>query len=222
MSATTVPVRMELGRRFPVSPSEGFDYIADLANWPEYWPRLVRIDPGSRWREPGDRTRLSLRMLGRTIELEMTLERFEPHRLVEYRSRQRGLPPVAHERHFTEVDGGFEFRIVIEYAPRRRLRGILDRVLVRRAAKRAMRETMDNLERRFAARTASSEPSAPGHAPDDLDGVVLLHSRDAPDARLEVIAHASHHPSLEQPDAFNRLLLEFLAQTANPHARRSG
>jgi pimeloyl-ACP methyl ester carboxylesterase len=32
-----------------------------------------------------------------------------------------------------------------------------------------------------------------------------------PNARLRVIANASHHPSLEQPEAFNRLLLEFVA-----------
>ncbi len=40
---------------------------------------------------------------------------------------------------------------------------------------------------------------------------------DMPDASparrptREVIANASHHPSLEQPEAFNRLLLEFVA-----------
>jgi hypothetical protein len=96
-------------------------------------------------------------MLGRTVELDMTLERIEPHRLVEYRSEQRGLPPAAHERHFTEADGGFEFRIVIEYAPRRGVRGIFDRVLFRRATERAMRETMDNLDRRF---TDARSPAA--------------------------------------------------------------
>jgi pimeloyl-ACP methyl ester carboxylesterase len=33
--------------------------------------------------------------------------------------------------------------------------------------------------------------------------------------RLElVIAHASHNPSLAQPDSFNRLLLDRLAQSA--------
>jgi len=35
-----------------------------------------------------------------------------------------------------------------------------------------------------------------------------------------VIANASHHPSLEQPEAFNRLLLEFVAQGANTPAGR--
>jgi uncharacterized protein YndB with AHSA1/START domain len=150
------PVRLELARRFAVSPREGFAYITDLTNWPEYWPRLVGIEPGSRWRVPGDQTRVSLRMLGRTIELEMTLDRIEPDRLVEYRSEQRGLPPAAHERHFAEADGGFEFRIVIEYTPRWGIRGIVDRILFRRATERAMRETLDNLTRRFEHRKARS------------------------------------------------------------------
>jgi ATP/maltotriose-dependent transcriptional regulator MalT len=39
----SVPVRLELDHRFPVSLREGFEYITDLTNWPEYWPRLVRI-----------------------------------------------------------------------------------------------------------------------------------------------------------------------------------
>jgi pimeloyl-ACP methyl ester carboxylesterase len=46
---------------------------------------------------------------------------------------------------------------------------------------------------------------------DDLKTIAQRIAREAPDARLEIVANASHHPSLEQPDAFNRLLLEFLA-----------
>ena len=65
--------RIEVETRFDVSLRDGFDYITDPANWPEYWPDLVRIEPGSSWREPGDRARLVLRLLGRPIELEMTL-----------------------------------------------------------------------------------------------------------------------------------------------------
>jgi 3-oxoadipate enol-lactonase len=45
---------------------------------------------------------------------------------------------------------------------------------------------------------------------EDLHAIAHRIAREAPSARLEVIAHASHHPSLEQPEAFNRLLLQFL------------
>jgi 3-oxoadipate enol-lactonase len=39
-------------------------------------------------------------------------------------------------------------------------------------------------------------------------------AREAPNARLEVVPGAKHLPSLECPDVFDRLLLEFLAPTA--------
>ena len=49
----TVAVRIELERRLPIGVHDGFDYITDPGNWPEYWPRLVRIASARRWREPG-------------------------------------------------------------------------------------------------------------------------------------------------------------------------
>jgi uncharacterized protein YndB with AHSA1/START domain len=142
-------VRIEVESRFGVSPHEGFGYITDPANWPEYWPDLVRIEPGSRWREPGDRTRLVLRLLGRPVELEMTLRRLVPDRVVVYTSAQRGLPDAHHERHFADDGGGLGYRIVVTYEARAGWRGFLDRTLVRLAIERAARRTIANLHRRF-------------------------------------------------------------------------
>jgi Polyketide cyclase / dehydrase and lipid transport len=142
-------VRIEVEHRFGVSVREGFDYITEPANWPAYWPRFVRLDPGSRWRAPGDRARITLRMLAREVDLEMTLARFEYSRVVEYTSEQRGLPAARHWRHFHEADDGFAYRIVIEYSPRAGWRGLLDRTLVRHAITDTARETMRNLEGRF-------------------------------------------------------------------------
>ena len=142
-------IRIRVERRFEVSVREGFDYITEPANWPAYWPRFVRFDPASRWRDRGDRARLTLRMLGRDVELDMTLARREPCRVVEYTSEQRGLPAARHWRHFDEADGDLAYRIVIEYPPRAGWRGVLDRTLVRAAIARTARETMDNHQRRF-------------------------------------------------------------------------
>jgi uncharacterized protein YndB with AHSA1/START domain len=156
-------VRIEVERQFEVSVQEGFDYITDPANWPQYWPRFVRLDPDSRWGEPGDRARLTLRMLRREVELEMTLARVEPRRVVEYTSEQRGLPAARHWRHFDEAGGSLAYRIVIEYSPRTGWRGLLDRTVVRQATTRTARTTMANLERRFREqRRATDDPvSAP-------------------------------------------------------------
>jgi Polyketide cyclase / dehydrase and lipid transport len=142
-------VRIEVEHRFAISIDEGFDYITEPANWPAYWPRFVRLDPGTPWRTPGDRARLTLRILAREVALEMTLTRFEHGRVVEYTSEQRGLPAARHWRHFQETDGGFAYRIVIEYFPRAGWSGLLDRTLVRQAVTDTARETIRNLEDRF-------------------------------------------------------------------------
>jgi Polyketide cyclase / dehydrase and lipid transport len=145
-------VRVELAHHFHIGLREGFDYITDLRNWHQYWPDLVRIEPGSRWSDPGDQARLVLRLLGRETELSMTLGRIEPYRLVEYTSVQRGLPEARHERHFIDDGhGGLDYRLVVEYLPRRGLRGLFDRVLLKRAVMRAMLKTVSNLETRFAS-----------------------------------------------------------------------
>lgn len=148
------PIRIEVERRLPVSVHDGFDYITDPANWPEYWPRLVRITSATRWREPGDRACLVLRMLRREVELEMKLVRVEPYRLVEYTSEQRGLPTARHWRHFEWTDGELAYRIAVEYQPRPRWRRLFDKLLVRRAIERTLRETMANLELRFRERSS--------------------------------------------------------------------
>ena len=142
-------VRIDVEHQFGVSVQEGFDYMTEPANWPMYWPRFVCLDPESRWRAPGDRAHLTLRILARDVDLEMMLARLEPYRMVEYTSEQRGLPAARHWRHFQDADGGFTYRIVIEYFPRAGWRGLLDRMLVRQAITQTARETIRNLECRF-------------------------------------------------------------------------
>jgi hypothetical protein len=145
-------IRIEAQRRFPVSLREGFEYITNPANWPAYWPRLVRMAPGMRWREPGDRASVTLRLLGRDVELQMTLAQMTPYQVVEYTSEQRGLPTVRHVRRFAEADGGLAYQIVVEYQPRHGWRRLFDRFLVRRAIRRSVQETIANLERCFQQR----------------------------------------------------------------------
>jgi hypothetical protein len=139
-------MRLEVEHRFAISQRAGFDYITDPDNWPAYWPGFVRIEPGSRWSAPGDVTRIVVRLLGRTVPLEMTLRRFEPPRYVEYTTTQPGMPDARHERVFDDVGGGLRFRIAIEYLPR----GVFDRLIVRRGVLRAMRRTVANLDAVFS------------------------------------------------------------------------
>ena len=142
-------MRLEMRHRFAVPLRGGFDYIVEPRNWPQYWPGLVRVQAGSQWRAPGDRARVVMRLLGRSVELEMTLRTFDPYRLVEYVSVQRGLPDARHERGFAAVGDGFEYRLAVEFEPRAGLRGTFDRQLVRRAVARTMRRTIANLDVRL-------------------------------------------------------------------------
>ena len=145
----TAQIRIAVEQHLPVSVRDGFDYITDPVNWPEYWPRLVRVESATRWREPGDRACVVQRILGREVELDMTLVRIEPYRLVEYTSKQRGLPTARHWRHFDQTGDELAYRIAVEYRPRPGWRSLFDRFLVRRAVERTLRETLSNLERRF-------------------------------------------------------------------------
>lgn len=144
-------VRVEASHRFDVPLEEGFAYITDIKNWPEFWPGFVRLDPASRWGQAGDTARLVTSLLGREVELTMSVERFEPNRLVTYRSTQRGLPDVYHERRFDRDGDGFLYGLVVEYEPRSGLRGLYDRSLLRLGIRRAFRRTFVELERELEA-----------------------------------------------------------------------
>lgn len=145
-------MRVEREHRFDVPLAAGFEYVTDIANWPSYWPGIVRVEPGSRWAAPGDEARIVVELLGRQVELRMALRRFEPNRLVEYDSAQDGLPDARHERHFDPDGEGFRYRLVVEYEPRGGLKGLYDRVLVRRGIDGALQRTIANLERTLPTR----------------------------------------------------------------------
>jgi hypothetical protein len=143
--------RVEAAHRFDVSVERGFAFITDTANWPRFWPGYVRLEEGSRWGAAGDKARLVTRMLGRERLLTMTVATSEPNRLVTYTSTQPGLPDASHERHFEPDDGGFTYRLVVEYQPRAGIAGLFDRILLARGIRRAFQRTFLALERELAS-----------------------------------------------------------------------
>lgn len=125
-----------------------------MKHWAAYWPDFVRIqDPDTaQWGRRGDAVTIVLKLLNRERALNMKLEEFQKDRLVTYLSHQTGLPDARHERHFKEVPGGFEYRLVVAFEPRRGLTGLMDRLLVKRAIARALRKTIENPDRAFKER----------------------------------------------------------------------
>lgn len=148
-------VRVELAHRYDVPVERGFAFITNTVNWPKFWPGFVRLEPGSLWGAAGDTARLVTRLLGRDRELAMTVEAFEPNRLVTYTSTQSGLPDAYHERHFEPDGDGFVYRLVVQYEPRSRIGGLFDRVLLARGIRRAFESTFADLEREFSAAAPS-------------------------------------------------------------------
>lgn len=144
-------IRIEREHRFAVPVEAGFAFITDMANWPLYWPGFVRLEPGSRWSAAGDEALIVVRLLGRKVALRMTLGRFDQNRLVEYESTQSGAPDAHHERHFAPAEGGFHYRIVVEYRPRAGLRGLYDALLLRRGVARAIQKTFANLDAKLSS-----------------------------------------------------------------------
>jgi Polyketide cyclase / dehydrase and lipid transport len=144
-------MRVEADHRFAIPVERGFTFITDTSNWSKFWPGYVRLEEGSSWGAAGDTARLVTRLLGRDRLLTMTIATFEPNRIVTYTSAQPGLPEASHERRFEAGDGGFVYRLAVEYAPRSGLVGLFDRFLLARAIRRAFRRTFAALEREFAS-----------------------------------------------------------------------
>jgi uncharacterized protein YndB with AHSA1/START domain len=143
--------RVEAARRYAVPVERGFAFVTDPVNWPRFWPGYIRLEDGSRWAAQGDVARLTTRLFGRERTLTMTITAFEPGRLVSYTSTQSGLPDAYHERRFESDEGGFLYRIVVEYEPRGGIAGLSDRVLLPRGIRRALRHTLAAVGRSIEA-----------------------------------------------------------------------
>lgn len=143
--------RVELTHTFPVAVGDAFAYITDTKNWNEFFPNFVRLhDPtNAKWDTPGDKVTVVIRLLGREVQVNMTLEQYQKDSRVTYVSRQQGLPDASHERHFKALPNGFEFRPVVAFEPRGGLAGLFDRLVVKRAIAGALRKTIENLKSAF-------------------------------------------------------------------------
>lgn len=147
-------IRIELSRTFPVPVGDAFAFITDTRNWKVFFPNFVRLhDPErAKWDAPGDKATVAIRILGRIVDVNMTLDEIRKDERVTYVSRQRGLPEARHERHFKAVPGGFEFRLIVAFDSRSGLAGLYDRCAVKPAVAAALRKTIENLDSVFAQR----------------------------------------------------------------------
>ena len=142
---------VKLSRTFPVPVSDAFAFITAPANWKAFFPHFIRLhDPAcAKWDAPGDRVTVAIRILGRMVDVDMTLEEIQRDKRVVYVSRQQGLPDARHERRFKAAPEGFEFGLMVAFDPRSGLAGLYDRFLVKPAIARALCTTVENLDSAF-------------------------------------------------------------------------
>jgi len=145
-------VRVEVSGGLPVPPSEAFNYVTDMAQWPSFFPGFVRVlnPETARWSNPGDCVTVISHLFGRENHLHMQLEEFTAGERVRFVLRQRALPVAHHERHFIERAEGCECRFITTYASRPGLTGFLDRSVVKRGIRRALRHAMRRIQSHFA------------------------------------------------------------------------
>jgi uncharacterized protein YndB with AHSA1/START domain len=154
-------VRVEAAHHYDLPIERGFAFITDTANWSKFWPGYVRLEEGSSWGAVGDTARLLTRLFGRERLLTMRITAFEPNRLVTYTSTQPGLPDASHERRFEPDGGGFIYRLVVAYEPRKGIAGLFDRFLLARGVRRAVQRTFMALEQEFSSFQDEQAPPRP-------------------------------------------------------------
>jgi len=66
------------------------------------------------------------------------------------------LRDASHERWFEPADGGFAYRLVVEYEPRGGIGGVLDRLLLPRGVSQAFRRTFTALERELGPASSTA------------------------------------------------------------------
>lgn len=148
----------------PVTREQGFAYITDPHNWPEFVTGFsdLREGPDARFSEPGDIVHVKVTSILGRREIELRLLERVPGRVVRYvTSESPFLPGARHERQFHDDPGGLLFQVLTEFEVRPGPAGILDR-LVGSQVRRLARRSITNLQNHFTAERAQAGRAAAG------------------------------------------------------------
>src|SRR5689334_12359560 len=126
-----IMVRIDVFHTFPVSASEGFAYLLNIDNWGQFWAGFVRVE--NQTSTTFDRPGVVVRMKLGIDTIDMFVQEVQKDAFLQYKTRQRLAPVMLHERYYKDVPGGFEYRVIITYEPRKGIFGLLDRTVVKRS-----------------------------------------------------------------------------------------
>jgi uncharacterized protein YndB with AHSA1/START domain len=134
-------------REYPIDRKALFDHVTDPATWPSFYSGLTDVDVPDRFDEPGHRATLRYRVLGRIVDVESELLEYDPPNRFRTRAQTPGLPPVEHDWHYEDTDGGTKVTVTLtSHEVDSWLGRTLDRFVLPRQLEKDLERSLDNVE----------------------------------------------------------------------------
>jgi hypothetical protein len=138
---------VEMSRAYPIDRKVLFDHLTDPTVWPSYYNGMIEVDPPERFAEPGDTLLARHRLLGRVVDVHVTLLELRAPDRIRLRAEVAGLPPMEHDWRYHESEGGTRVEVTMTSAEVDSWLGrSLDRFVVPRQLEKDLGRSLDNIE----------------------------------------------------------------------------
>jgi hypothetical protein len=149
-------------RQYPIERDRLYAHLTEPTNWPSYYHGMITATPGGAFTEPGDEVSVRHRLLGRSIDVEVTLLELDAPSRFRTRAKGTGLPPVEHVWDYADSDGGTSVTVTGEMEETTTWLGrAIDRHVLPRQLERDVARTLDNLDELIAYGLDAAESSRP-------------------------------------------------------------
>jgi uncharacterized protein YndB with AHSA1/START domain len=138
---------VELDRTYPIDRKLLFDHLTDPSIWPSYYNGMIEVEATGRFAEPGDTVVAKHRLLGRVVDVEVTLLEVTPPERIRLRAETAGVPPIEHDWRYheagedaTRIEVAMTSVEVDSWLGRK-----LDRFVMARQLEKDLRRSLDNI-----------------------------------------------------------------------------
>ena len=146
-------------RQYPIDRHRLYAHLTEPTNWPSYYHGMIAATPRGAFADPGDQVSVRHRLLGRSIDLEVTLLELDAPTRFRTRAKGSGLPPVEHVWSYADSDGRTSVTVTAEMEETTSWLGrAIDRHVLPRQLERDVARTLDNLEELVAYGLDAGEP----------------------------------------------------------------
>jgi uncharacterized protein YndB with AHSA1/START domain len=134
-------------REYAIDRKALFDHLTDPATWSSYYSSITEVDVPDRFDEPGHRTTLRYRVLGRIVDVQAELLEHDPPNRFRTRATSPGLPPAEHDWRYEDVDGGTKVTVTLTSQEVDSWLGrALDRFVLPRQLEKDLERSLDHVE----------------------------------------------------------------------------